>query len=148
MKKVSFRNSLGRWTALTACFSLGLVLAACSPIVGRSSSQEVPGGDLQRGQRLVVEYGCHSCHTIPGVREAKATVGPPLNDWADRHYIAGALSNTPDNLILWLREPQSIEPGTAMPDMGVTDQDARDIAAYLFNLRRNNLFQIPAIGLD
>jgi cytochrome c len=148
MKTARVQNRINKWVALAAWLFAGMMLAACSPIVGRDASQDVPGGDIQRGQRLLVEYGCHSCHTIPGVREAKATVGPPLDDWADRHYIAGALANTPENLILWIQFPQSIEPGTAMPDMGVTDQDARDIAAYLFNLRRNHLFQFTGNDLD
>jgi cytochrome c len=72
------------------------------------------------------------------VPHAYATVGPPLNDWADRHFIAGHLANNPDNLILWLRFPQEVDPGNAMPDLGVSEQDARDISAYLYTLRRDN----------
>ena len=63
-----------------------------------------------------------------------AEVGPPLDRYGRRVYIAGRLPNTPENLTAWLRAPQRYEPGGAMPDLGVTDRDARDIAAYLYTL--------------
>jgi len=69
------------------------------------------------------------------VRGAHSYVGPPLNDWAERHYIAGNLINTPENMIAWLRDPQAIEPGTAMPNLDLSEQAARDISAYLYSLR-------------
>ncbi len=97
----------------------------------------MPSGDPERGVAAIQAYGCGTCHTIPGVPGAIATVGPPLDDWADRKYIAGSLSNDAENLLFWIRFPQSVEPGTAMPDMGVTGQDANDIAAYLYTLRRD-----------
>ena len=70
-----------------------------------------------------------------GVREASATVGPPLADWGERAYVAGRLANTPKNLARWIAGPQSIEPGTAMPDLGVPPSTAREIADQLFTLR-------------
>lgn len=72
---------------------------------------------------------------IPGVIGADALVGPPLNGIASRRYLAGVLPNTPDRMIEWLRNPKAVEPPTAMPDLDVTEQDARDIAAYLYTLR-------------
>lgn len=114
------------------------LLTACSTLLFPSYSR-VEGGDPDRGVQAIHAYGCGSCHAIPGVPGAVAYVGPPLDAWAERHYIAGALNNTPDNLILWLREPQTVEPGTAMPNMGVTEQDARDMSAYLYTLRRGTL---------
>jgi cytochrome c2 len=66
---------------------------------------------------------------------AHSAVGPPLDRWAERHYIAGSLLNTPDNLIYWIRYPQAVEPGTAMPDLGVTEEDAAHMSAYLYTLR-------------
>jgi cytochrome c1 len=80
-------------------------------------------------------YGCGACHTIPGIPGANATVGPPLTNWAERGYIAGIMSNTPENLLLWLQMPQEIRPGSVMPNMDVTDQAARDMSAYLYTLR-------------
>lgn len=72
---------------------------------------------------------------IPGVTGAVGLVGPPLTAWAKRAYIAGNLANTPENLVRWIRQPQAVEPGTAMPDLGVEEGDARDMAAYLFSLQ-------------
>jgi cytochrome c2 len=76
-----------------------------------------------------------SCHSIPGVKGATARVGPPLSGIASRSYIAGVLSNTPDHMIEWLRNPPGIDSKTAMPNMSVTERDARDIAAYLYTLK-------------
>jgi cytochrome c2 len=93
------------------------------------------GGDPSRGVAAIGRYGCGSCHLIPGVNGANATVGPPLTGIARRGYLAGQLGNTPENMMRWIQKPQEVEKGTAMPDMGVTDQDARDIAAHLYTLR-------------
>ncbi|MFC4859441.1 c-type cytochrome, partial [Actinophytocola glycyrrhizae] len=79
-------------------------------------------------------YGCGSCHTVPGVDGADGLVGPPLTRFGARSYIAGALPNTGDNLQHWIRDPQEVEPGTAMPDLDVSELEARDIAAYLLTL--------------
>jgi cytochrome c len=95
----------------------------------------VTGGEPERGLELIGRYGCGACHDIPGVRGASATVGPPLGGIALRSYLAGQLSNTPENMRRWIQQPQHVEPGTAMPDMGVTDEHARDITAYLYTLR-------------
>ena len=101
---------------------------------GDDRAMAVPGGDLEAGRTLLANYGCITCHTIPGVPGGNAHVGPPLTDWGDRVYIAGLLTNTPENLIYWIQNPQTVVPGNAMPDLGVTDSDARDIASYLYSL--------------
>lgn len=101
----------------------------------RATSDFVAGGNPQAGWQAVQDYGCHTCHAIPGIPGPDAYVGPPLDEWASRSYIAGNLSNTPDNLVEWIRFPQDVEPGTAMPDLDVTEDEARNISAYLFNLR-------------
>jgi cytochrome c2 len=95
----------------------------------------IPGGNAERGTQRIAQYGCPACHTIPGVRNANGNVGPPLARIGDRTYIAGMLRNTPANLVRWIREPQAVIPGNAMPNMGVSEADARDIAAYLYTLR-------------
>ena len=116
---------------------LPLLLCACSgPRTVQAGAAELTGGNPDLGEVAIRTYGCDSCHTIPGIATADSTVGPPLDDWADRHYISGRLANTADNLILWIRFPQSVEPGTAMPDLGVSEQEARNISAYLYTLRR------------
>ena len=91
-------------------------------------------GDPGRGRRLMAAYGCGACHVIPGVTNARGQVGPPLDRFGERHFIAGAVLNTPEDLVAWIVNPQAIEPGTAMPNLGVTADEALDMAAYLFTL--------------
>jgi cytochrome c2 len=93
------------------------------------------GGDPERGNDVIQKYRCGACHTIPGIDGADGMVGPPLLWFSRRTFIAGQLPNTPDNLIAWMRSPRSIEPHTAMPDSSLSDQEARDAAAYLYTLR-------------
>ena len=93
------------------------------------------GGSPQRGKAAISKYGCASCHTIPGVQGAAALVGPNLDQVASRMYIAGVMPNTPDNMIRWVQHPRDVDPLTAMPNLGVTDQDARDIVGYLYTLK-------------
>lgn len=95
----------------------------------------VAGGDVGRGAQAIRAYGCDACHLVPGVRGADSMVGPPLTKFASRQYIAGRLPNEADHLEQWIRNPQGVKPGTAMPNMGVGAEDARDIAAYLYTLR-------------
>lgn len=118
-----------------AVAAASIVVAACDANDSRVSAMRVTGGDPDAGARAIRAYGCHTCHTIPGIRPADAVVGPPLSRMGVRVYIAGALPNTPDNLMLWIQHPQRVEPGTAMPDLGVTPEDARNIVAYLYTLR-------------
>ncbi|MGH7482836.1 MAG: c-type cytochrome [Longimicrobiales bacterium] len=107
-----------------------------------------PVGDPERGRVLTASYGCGSCHVIPGVDNAGGTVGPPLTDFGERHYIAGSLLTTPENLTLWILSPESVEPGTAMPAVGVTPPDAWDIAAYLLSLGDRRLGPPHPLPLD
>ena len=113
-------------------FIVVILLAACARDIG-AVQKSVLGGDPAAGRQAILHYGCGSCHTINGVPGADALVGPPLNNFAQRHYIAGNLPNTADNLIFWIQFPQRVEPGTAMPDMNVAEEDARNIAAYLYS---------------
>ena len=92
-------------------------------------------GDAGRGAQLIAQYGCGGCHIVPGIGGADGLVGPPLTKMARRVYIAGLLRNSPDNLAAWIENPQAIVPGNAMPAMGINNQQARDIVAYLYTLR-------------
>jgi len=98
-------------------------------------AQPAPDGDSLRGKAAIERYGCAACHVIPGIPNPHSKVAPPLTKTGTRAYIAGVLANTPANMVRWLRDPPAVDPLTAMPDMGVTEQDARDIAAYLYTLR-------------
>jgi len=114
-----------------APFALCLLAAGC----GSASETHTAGGDAERGRELLWQFGCGTCHRIEGVVGAVGEVGPPLDGLARRVYIAGVLTNTPENLARWIRMPQDIAPKTAMPDLGVTEEQARDMAAFLY-LRR------------
>jgi cytochrome c len=124
------------WNIGAGNIVLGVAVSGLLSACRRAEPVElVPGGDPQQGKEAAVAYGCGTCHVIPGIRQARGLVGPPLGMFARRTYIAGEAPNTPDRLIRWIQAPQSIEPGTAMPDLGVTEQQARNIAAYLYTLR-------------
>jgi cytochrome c len=122
---------------LVAALLVSLPLAAaCDPADGAAASaDQMTGGDAARGRELIRQYGCGTCHTIPGVTGANGLVGPPLGGIASRSYIGGVLPNAPDNMLRWLHDPRAVDPLTAMPNVGVTESDARHIAAYLYTLR-------------
>jgi cytochrome c len=94
----------------------------------------VPGARPERGRMLIQEYGCGGCHIVPGVDGATGKAGPRLDRVKDLIYVAGVLPNTAANLTFWIADPKEADPRTAMPDLGVTEPEARDIAAYLYDL--------------
>ena len=119
--------------------TLALVpLAALALLGGCRDDDEgplIPGANLQRGATLIAEIGCGACHTVPGVRGAHGRIGPSLAHIATQSIIAGFLPNAPSNMITWVMAPQSVRPGSVMPDMELSEHDARDIVAYLYTLR-------------
>ncbi len=127
--------SLRSLSSLVSFLALcGFLLCGCHGDVEETAAA-MTGGSPARGKEVIRRYGCEACHSIPGVAGARGQVGPPLDGIGNRSYLAGRLPNSPDNLIRWIRDPQSVAPGTAMPEMGVTEQDGKDIAAYLYTLR-------------
>jgi cytochrome c1 len=111
-----------------------LAAPACAQGGGDAARAEVLAsvqGDPHRGAVAIGKYGCGACHVIPGLARADGKVGPPLTDFAERTYIAGTAYNTASNLAAWIRRPDSVEPGTVMPTLGVSEQEAHDISAYL-----------------
>ena len=114
-----------------------IAVAACSGSgdTGEAGSRVVRGASPETGKSLIVKYGCGACHEIPGIKQANGLVGPPLAKFGKRGTIAGFWSNTPANLIDWIDNPQHILPGVDMPDLGVTRDEARNIAAYLESLQ-------------
>ncbi|HZD80777.1 MAG TPA: c-type cytochrome [Actinomycetota bacterium] len=130
-------SRLGRGTlTILTVVGLAAVSAACGPgTSNRLPPPQVPGGQPNRGVTLIEHYGCGACHTIPGIRGADANVGPPLVGIGDRRYIAGVLVNNADNMVRWLMDPPAIVSGVDMPNMGISREDAEDIAAYLYTLR-------------
>jgi cytochrome c len=123
-----------RITCLFA-FMIAAFTGACRGGNSLPQYSTATGGNAARGKMLISQYHCGACHLIPGVRDAKGMVAPPLIFFGRRTLIAGEVPNSPGNLVAWLRSPQSIESGTAMPTLGLSEQQARDVAAYLYTLR-------------
>ena len=114
----------------------GLVAAGCVLLAGCAHvEQTTTGGDPVRGAAAIVRYGCGTCHTIGGISNARGLAGPPLTGIGSRIYVAGVLQNTPENLIRWIRHPKEVDEKTVMPDLGLSQEDATDIAAYLYTLK-------------
>jgi cytochrome c2 len=107
------------------------LLAACSKTPPKTDP--ITGGDPRHGRELLARYGCASCHRIKGIAHADSQVGPPLDEIRSRGYIAGVMPHNADNLIRWIQHPRQVVPNTAMPELGVTEAEARDMAAYLYS---------------
>lgn len=121
-----------RDTALCLLASLPLAtLAGCH----HDRRVDRAGGDPRMGAITITRQACGSCHTIPGIEEADGRVGPPLAHFAGQQTIAGTLPNTPDDLARFLRSPRSVVQGGTMPDLALTDEQIRDIGAYLYTLK-------------
>lgn len=133
------RFTLSRGT-LFAIGATGLMVAAGVAIgfirserrQNESIARAMTGGDPARAPALIRRYGCAGCHTIPGIPGGDGKVGASLADLRSRVYIAGVAANAPDNLIRWIVSPQALSPRTAMPATGITEAEARDVAAYLY----------------
>jgi cytochrome c len=119
-----------------ALVSLTLILAACHGGEDKNRARQLTGGQPERGRQAIERYGCGACHEVPGVNGAKGLIGPPLTNIGERMVLAGQLPNTPENMMRWIRDPQKVDSGTAMPNLNVSEADARDIAAYLYTLRK------------
>ena len=113
-----------------AALLLSLLISSC----GESETPAL-GGNPERGKLLLRQFACGSCHSIPGVANAAGKVGPPLEGIAKRVYLAGVLPNTPQNMAAFIQEPAAFAPRTAMPDMKVGAEHARDMVAYLYTLK-------------
>lgn len=109
-------------------------LAGCSMQVnGQPEPHHASSASVEAGRRLIADYGCGTCHAIPGVAGADAMAAPPLRRFYQRTYIAGRFPNTEANLIKWIQNPQQLDPGNGMPDLGVSEEEARAMVAYLYH---------------
>jgi cytochrome c2 len=113
-----------------ALLALGFV-GGCSK--APPSSEPLTGGNPRTGQQLIARYGCAACHQIKGIANADSKVGPSLKEIRDSSYVGGVLPNSADNLMKWIMHPRAVSPDTAMPELGVTQAEARDMAAYLYS---------------
>ena len=110
------------------------MLAGCSGSPAGGEAAAAMPGDPDRGAELIAKVDCGVCHRIPGIVRARGRVGPPLTNFAERAFIAGQIPNSPETLVHWIQNPPSLVPNTAMPALGISEPDARDIAAYLYTL--------------
>ena len=122
-----------KWMA--AAILAAWALSGCSGRSRTAKAAALTGGDPHSGRNKIAYYGCGSCHTIQGIPGAAGLVGPPLDNVALRVYLGGVVTNTPNNMALWIRDPKKFDQKTAMPDLHVTEADARDITAYLYSLQ-------------
>lgn len=98
--------------------------------------REIGGAaDAKRGKQALHQYGCVTCHEIPGMVGPEARVGPTLHGVGSRQILGGVVPNSPENMAAYIRAPQALAPESAMPDLRVTPRDARDMAAFLATLR-------------
>ena len=126
---------------VTAVVVIALTLVGCirpAPSGSMREDKVVQGGDGARGRAILRSgtHGCAACHEVPGVRFPRGVAGPPLDGMADRAFIAGQLPNTPEVLVAFLQDPPSLVPRTGIPDVRMSLEDARHVAAYLYALER------------
>ncbi|WP_414476026.1 c-type cytochrome [Microvirga sp. M2] len=122
------------WLGLAGCD----LSATYAPATADLENKHVHDGDAARGFSLVASgsYGCAACHAIPGIRTPKGVAGPPLAGMARRGFIAGQLPNKPGVMVAFLQDPPALLATTGMPNVGLTLDEARDVAAYLYTLEQ------------
>src|SRR6195256_223301 len=125
-----------RWPCLGAMALLVASVAAVGMTwkaqhQSNSVAMAMTGGDLARAPDIIRRYGCAGCHTIPGIPGGDGQGGGPLSDIKPRVYVGGVLPNSPDNLVRWIASPQAFSPRSAMPATGISEAEARDVAAFL-----------------
>lgn len=118
--------------SITISAVAGLILYHQSRTIARTQAMMTSGGDWQRGKVAIARYGCGACHEIPGIRGALGRAGPDLAHVGKRTTIAGSFSNDPQTMVRWIAHPQTLRPGSGMPEQGVTSGEARDMTAYLY----------------
>lgn len=120
------------WAVVAAAaLALGMGAWTTARVAGPSDAAQ----QIEAGRKALEAHACGVCHHIPGVRGPQAAVGPPLTAYARRIYIAGRLPNTEEQLARWIIEPGAFIPDTAMPAVGVSEDEARAMAAFLHSLR-------------
>jgi cytochrome c2 len=107
-------------------------LFGCAPT--SEHEPQVSGGDVRRGEAALHRHDCGVCHVIPGIPGAVGRVGPSLVEYSRFPYLAGKFPNQPELLMRFLVDAPSLVPETAMPAIAMNAQEARDIAAYLYEL--------------
>jgi cytochrome c len=133
-------KSIGRLVGAAVLLGLALFALGAGLVAWRASETSqrqavayaLTGGHASRAPGLIIAYGCAGCHAIPGIAGADGQVGPPLSGLRQRVFIGGVMRNTGANLVQWIVDPHSVSPKTAMPVTGISIDDARDVAAFLY----------------
>lgn len=123
---------------LTTRLTAGTVLvcaALASGCTKEAPASRVAGGDPERGRLLVQQYQCAACHFIPEVQGPNGDAGPSLQSMGRMSYIAGSIPNQPENMIRFLQNPPAVKPGTLMPALGISNDEARHMAAFMYSLK-------------
>lgn len=121
-------------TMVSLCFC-ALFLFACTQATGRPDARiDATGGNVERGEQVARDNGCMACHSVSGMPSVENGFGPDLDGWSDNVVIAGQVENLPENLVQFLVDPQSVAPGSGMPSVGLTEDEARDVASWLYTL--------------
>ena len=130
------RGSLRPVTHIAA-LTLVLVALGCDSQTAESGvgSSEPSAQSVLRGKSLISQYQCGSCHTVPGVANARGVTAVSLDGIARRSYIGGRIPNQPSALAAWLVDPHAQAPSATMPSLAVSPAHAMDMANYLGTLR-------------
>jgi cytochrome c len=123
--------SVATAAALLTAASAGVLLSSRSQT--ERIARAMTGGDPDRAPGIIRRYGCSGCHTIPGIAGADGQVGGSLAEIGRRVYVGGVAPNSSDNIVRWIVSPQALSPRSAMPATGISDSEARDVAAYLYS---------------
>ncbi len=131
---MAMTGSIGqRHVRVTLALSIRIWFLGCSDRVPERLMEEDFPPSAEQGRALVAVYACTACHEIGGLSGIPGNLGPPLTQWSQRKIIAGRIPNEPRLLAHWLRNPQEVKPGTAMPDLGISELEALSMAAYLYS---------------
>jgi cytochrome c2 len=133
-------SALHRYPVAALMAALVVILAGYAGTKAFNSAQQqretarwMTLGNASRAPEIFRRYGCAGCHEIPGIAGADGKVGGSLSDIRKRVYVGGVLNNTSENLVRWIVSPQTFSPRTAMPVTGISEAEARDVAAYLYS---------------
>lgn len=120
--------------AVSACGRTETPSMPAAPKPPATAQTTVTSG-LENGKLLMQQYGCLTCHIVPGIDGPRGMVGPSLEAFASRPKILDKIPNTDENLVSYLQNPSAIDPQTSMPNLGISAEEAKDIAAYLATLK-------------
>ena len=112
---------------------LGIALL-CSACDHGHRGNVSPSRAEMHAAKALIAANCGACHRVPGIPQAQGRVGPSLQQISRQQIIAGHFANSPDALTRWIEHPQSMLPGDAMPDTGLSHEQVLKIVDYLYTV--------------